>query len=89
MEGQYVPATEIERIDRIHLAQLGLDEMLENGVSLIVEWFDLIRPLLPPVDLEIQIDAPTKDSRNFSFFSNTENGLQILNALKLENRNQS
>ncbi len=69
--------------------ELGLDEMLENGVSLIVEWFDLIRPLLPPVDLEIQIDAPTKDSRNFSFFSNTENGLQILNALKLENRNQS
>ena len=63
--------------------------MLENGVSLIVEWFDLIRPLLPPVDLEIQIDAPAKDSRNFSFFSNTENGLQILNALKLENRNQS
>lgn len=69
--------------------ELGLDEMLENGVSLIVEWFDLIRPLLPTVDLEIQIDAPSKESRNFSFSSKTENGKQILNALKSKNLNQS
>ena len=69
--------------------ELGLDEMLENGVSLIVEWVDLIKTLLPVIDLEIQIEAPTEDSRNLLFYGFTENGQQMLNDLKLKNLDQS
>ncbi|MDB4357059.1 tRNA (adenosine(37)-N6)-threonylcarbamoyltransferase complex ATPase subunit type 1 TsaE [Mariniblastus sp.] len=69
--------------------ELGLDEMLENGVSLIVEWVDLIKTLLPDVDLEIQIEAPTHDSRDFLFFANTDNGKQMLDALETKNLDQS
>lgn len=69
--------------------ELGLDEMLENGVSLIVEWVDLIKSLLPAIDLEIQIEAPAEDSRNLLFYGLTDNGQQMLNALKLKNLEQS
>ena len=63
--------------------------MLENGVSLIVEWVDLIKTLLPAIDLEIQIEAPAEDSRNLLFYGLTDNGQQMLNALKLKNLEQS
>jgi len=63
--------------------ELGLDEMLENSVSLIVEWLDLIKSLLPTPDLEVQIEVPTHDSRNFLFFPNTENGKKMVAALEV------
>ena len=69
--------------------ELGLDEMLENSVSLIVEWVDLIKSLLPDPDLEVQIEVPTHDSRNFLFFPNTENGNIIVNELEPLKLNQS
>ena len=65
--------------------ELGLDEMLENGVSLIVEWVDLIKTLLPDIDVEIQIDAPTHDSRIFSFFAKTDCGERLVSALVEKN----
>ena len=69
--------------------ELGLDEMLENGVSLIVEWVELIKHLLPVIDLEIKIEAPTENTRNFNFYGLSPTGQQILNALEMRNIEQS
>jgi tRNA threonylcarbamoyladenosine biosynthesis protein TsaE len=47
--------------------ELGLDELAEEGVVLIIEWADRVLKLLPPLDLEIEIVPTGESSRLFRF----------------------
>ena len=58
--------------------ELGLDELAEDGVVLIIEWADRIANLLPPMDLEISITPTGADSRRFRFRSNSDQGQQVI-----------
>lgn len=58
--------------------ELGLDEMVEDGAVLIVEWANRIENYLPPIDLEISIEPINSDSRRFQIQSLTPLGEQLL-----------
>jgi len=66
--------------DPSEVDELGLDELQENGVVLIVEWAERIADLLPPIDLTISIQATGETERKFEFESHTALGESILKA---------
>lgn len=43
--------------------ELGLDEWIENGSVLIIEWFHRFTNFLPPLDIDINFDLQPNDSR--------------------------
>lgn len=63
--------------------ELGLDEQLEDGAVIIVEWSDLIETYLPPLDLKIEIASTDELTRAFSLKALTTRGETLLE--KLEN----
>ena len=61
--------------------ELGLDELAEDGVVLIIEWAELIRELLPDIDDEIWIVTTGTETRQFCFQAGSDRGRQLLLAL--------
>jgi tRNA threonylcarbamoyladenosine biosynthesis protein TsaE len=52
---------DVYRLDRIQeVAELGLQEMLDDGV-LLVEWGDVVEALLPDDHLVVELTVPTDD----------------------------
>ena len=43
--------------------ELGLDEWIENGSVLVIEWYHRFANFLPPLDIEINFDLQSDDSR--------------------------
>ncbi len=62
--------------------ELGLDEQLEDGAVVIVEWSDLIEQYLRPLDLKIEITAPTELTRELKFTSRSHKGNLVVSAVK-------
>ena len=60
------------------LDELGLDESVEDGVVLIVEWAIRVEKYLPPIDLTIAIEPTGTHSRQFHFESHSAVGHQVL-----------
>ena len=56
--------------DDSEVDELGLDELLEDGAVLVVEWAARIRNSLPPIDIEIEIVHDSGDARTFRIQSN-------------------
>jgi tRNA threonylcarbamoyladenosine biosynthesis protein TsaE len=54
--------------------QLGLDESIDDGVVLVVEWASRIEPLLPPIDVSVQIEQTGDGERVFKMTANSEMG---------------
>ena len=69
--------------DTSEVDELGLDELTENGVVLIVEWSQRIEGLLPPLDLNVSIEPQGDQIREFVFESLTPLGERILQQLRL------
>ena len=46
--------------------QLGLDEWVDDGGILIVEWADKIKQVMPPADLVIHVESLDASQRRFS-----------------------
>jgi len=46
--------------------QLGLDESVDDGVVLVVEWASRIETLLPPIDVKIHLRQTEEQSRELS-----------------------
>lgn len=69
--------------DPSEVDELGLDELTENGVVLIVEWSQRIETLLPPIDLNVTIKAQGEQTREFGFQSLTPAGERLLEQLRL------
>ena len=65
----------------LEVDELGLDELAEDGVVLIVEWADRITKYLPPLDLEISIEPAGPDSRVFRLRALTDRGGQLCDAI--------
>ena len=61
--------------------ELALDEQLEDGAVVIVEWSDLIEQYLRPLDLKIDITAPTEFTREFKFTSQSAKGDALVAAV--------
>lgn len=64
--------------------ELGLDEQLEDGAVVVVEWSDLIQQYLRPLDLRIEIIAPTEHTRELTFTSQSAKGDAIVAAITRE-----
>lgn len=61
--------------------ELGLDEAIEDGNVVVVEWVDKIRELIPPPDLIIQIEHESEQSRSLQFSCFSPNGRQLLSKI--------
>lgn len=62
--------------------ELGLDEAVEDGNAIIVEWVDRIRELVPPLDLVIEIYHEAETQRKLAFEAFTKNGCAIIENLR-------
>ena len=69
--------------DPSEVDELGLDELTENGVVLIVEWSERIETLLPPIDLNVSIESIGEQDREFKFKSHTPLGERVVEQLRL------
>ena len=58
--------------------ELGLDELVEDGCLLIVEWANRIEAYLPPIDLEISIEPIDANTRQFKLRPLTPIGDELL-----------
>ncbi len=54
--------------------ELGLDENVDDGVVLIIEWAMRVERFLPPIDLSISIEPTGTESRQFHFETRTDRG---------------
>lgn len=61
-------------VDVGELDELGLDEVVEDGAVLVIEWADRFEPYLPPLDVQISIEHQADDSRRFLIDALTERG---------------
>ncbi len=69
--------------DPSEVDELGLDELTENGVVLIVEWSQRIETLLPPIDLDVTIEPKGEHARQFEFQPFSPLGERLLEQLRL------
>ena len=51
--------------DNSEVDELGLDELVEEGAVVVVEWAARIKNSLPPIDVEIEISLGDDDTRTF------------------------
>ena len=58
--------------------ELGLDERVENGEVLIIEWIERIVEVAPPVDLQIDVEQMGESEREFNLKALSEIGEQLL-----------
>ncbi len=61
--------------------ELGLDEQLEDGAVVVIEWSDLIEQYLRPLDLKIEITAPSEQTRAMQLTSQSAKGDAIIAAV--------
>ena len=64
--------------DPTEVDELGLDELTENGVVLIVEWAQRIEKYLPPIDLTVSIESIGDQGRTFEFVANSGAGSELI-----------
>ncbi|MEM7457691.1 MAG: tRNA (adenosine(37)-N6)-threonylcarbamoyltransferase complex ATPase subunit type 1 TsaE [Planctomycetota bacterium] len=58
--------------------ELALDESVEDGCVLIVEWAELIEAALPPVDLSIFVEHTGETAREFKLVARSAKGRALL-----------
>lgn len=61
--------------------ELGLDEWVEQGAVLVIEWPERIEGLPPPIDWQIQLDATGPDQRTLQLRAVSDRGKQHLKQL--------
>jgi tRNA threonylcarbamoyladenosine biosynthesis protein TsaE len=55
---------DVYRLERLQEAlDVGLDEILDEGAVVFIEWGDAIDPLLPPERLQIELTVPPEGDR--------------------------
>ncbi len=77
----HVDAYRISDLDEAE--QLGIDDWVESGCVLAVEWAEKIEPVLPLPDLKIFVEHRGETERGFEFTATSELGKQILNELAM------
>ena len=64
--------------------QLGLDESIDDGVVLVVEWASRIEQLLPPIDVSVEIEQTGDGERVFKMAASSETGEALIAKLNAE-----
>lgn len=72
----HLDAYRIENVEEVD--ELGLDEQVEAGAVLIVEWAARIERCLPPMDLVISIEPVGETERRIRFESKSRIGERLL-----------
>jgi len=55
---------DVYRLERLQEAlDVGLDEILDEGAVIFIEWGDAIDPLLPPERLQVELTVPEEDDQ--------------------------
>ena len=67
--------------DGSEVDELALDEELEDGSAVIVEWAELIERYLPDIDVMITIEVASETQRKLEFEGRTEVGCALIGAL--------
>ena len=80
LELLHVDAYRINQLSEVD--ELGLDDWLELGGVLIIEWANRISAALPPVDLAIKIETETETCRAFQLIGQTAKGAEIVKRLE-------
>ena len=70
--------------DGSEVDELALDEELEDGSVVIVEWVELIESFLPVIDVMISIEATSETERRFMFEARTDAGRKLIDQLPLQ-----
>ena len=68
--------------DPTEVDELGLDEAVEDGVVLIVEWSDRVVGLIPPPDLIGTLEADGDQQRRIRWAPSSDRGRSLVTALK-------
>ncbi len=63
--------------DTCEVDELGLDELVEEGAVLVIEWASRIERFLPPSDIQIVIDLTVADTRIFRIQTNDRYSVAI------------
>lgn len=58
--------------------ELGLDEVVENGAVLMIEWVERIAHLVPPVDLQINVRQVGEQARQWQLQGATPQGENLI-----------
>jgi tRNA threonylcarbamoyladenosine biosynthesis protein TsaE len=72
----HIDAYRIE--DPMEVDELGLDELLEDGAVLVVEWAEKIKNELPPIDIDIRLEQVDEHQRLIHFACSTQGLLEQL-----------
>lgn len=62
--------------------ELGLDEMVEQGAVIVIEWAEKFVEILPPLDLQIDVVPVDESTREFRIVGKTELGKEISTTVK-------
>lgn len=65
--------------------ELGLDESVEQGHVLVIEWIERIRETVPLVDLDVQLEVTSETSRNIVFTPKSDAGKALITRLSATN----
>lgn len=68
--------------DGSEVDELALDEELEDGTVVVVEWADLIERYLPEIDLLISIEATNEHQRRLQLDGRTAIGVALIQSLQ-------
>ena len=77
----HMDAYRIEAIEE--LDELGLDEQLEAGWSLVCEWVERIEEGLPDLDLRIAIEPTAETGRSLRITAISKRAIEVLQGLRL------
>ncbi len=67
--------------DGSEVDELGIDEELEEGSVIVVEWAELIEEFLPQFDVMVTLQATDEHQRRIEFEARTEKGRRLIEAL--------
>lgn len=62
--------------------ELGLDEAVEDGNAIVIEWIDRILDLVPPLDIIVEIHHESEMQRKLEFEARSEAGQRLVDILK-------
>lgn len=62
--------------------ELGLDEVVEQGAVLVIEWAEKIEGLIPPIDLLVKVHTESESKRNLEFEAFSEKGESLIQAIR-------
>lgn len=68
--------------DLVEVDDLALDDWIEDGGVVVVEWFERVASALPPRDLTVEIEIADEDGRQVTLTPHSETGRTVVRQLR-------